>query len=69
MWAGLGLAGLLALYIWLIVKPSDLVLGGWIATVVAAFWLGSKMAREVAFGVIRARAVTEPADGEAAGEG
>ena len=43
----------LALWIWLYIQPSDLVIGGWIATVVAALWIGSRVAREVAYGVIR----------------
>ena len=36
-------------------KPSDLVIGGWIATGVAAVWIGGKVAREVAYGVMRFR--------------
>jgi hypothetical protein len=43
----------LALWIWLYIQPSDLVIGGWIATVVAAFWVGARVAREVAYGVMR----------------
>jgi hypothetical protein len=43
----------LALWIWLYIQPSDLVIGGWIATVVAALWIGSRVAREVAYGVLR----------------
>ena len=43
----------LALWIWLYIQPSDLVIGGWIATVVAALWIGSKVGREIAYGVIR----------------
>jgi hypothetical protein len=46
-------AGLLALWIWLFIKPSDLVIGGWIATVVAGLWVGARVSKEVAFGVIR----------------
>lgn len=45
----------LALWIWLGVQPSNLVIGGWIATVVAALWIGSKIAREIAYGVERYR--------------
>ena len=50
---GGGLAGALALWIWFVQQPSDLVIGGWIATVVGAFWLGSRIGREVAFGAQR----------------
>lgn len=50
------IAALLALWIWLVVRPDpDLVLGGWVATVVAALWVGSKVAREIAYGVERYR--------------
>ena len=53
-WAmGFLLATCLALWIWLYIKPSNLVIGGWIATVVAALWAGSRVAREIAYGVIR----------------
>lgn len=51
---GLILAALLAAWIFLVVRPSpDLVLGGWMATVVAAFWIGSKVVREITLGVDR----------------
>jgi len=35
------------------IQPSDLVIGGWIATVVAALWIGARVGREIAYGVIR----------------
>ena len=50
---GLFLAVCLALWIWLYIQPSDLVLGGWIATVVAALWAGARVSREVVYGVFR----------------
>ena len=43
----------LALWIWLVIRPSDLVIGGWIATVVAALWIVSRVAREIAYGAMR----------------
>ena len=43
----------LALWIWLYIQPSDLVIGGWIATVVASLWVGARVSREVVYGVIR----------------
>ncbi len=55
--AGLVLGAGLALWIWTVVQPSDLVIGGWIATVVAAIWIGGKVAREIAYGVMRFRNV------------
>jgi len=50
---GSALGLVLAAWIWLVQRPSDLVIGGWIATVVAAVYLGSRVGREVAFGVLR----------------
>lgn len=61
---GLVLALLLAGWIWFVIRPSDLVLGGWIATLVAAAWLGSRLTREIVYGIDRA---SDPPGGEAAG--
>jgi len=44
-----------ALYIWAIVRPTDLVIGGWVGTVVAAVWIGAKVARELVYGAMRLR--------------
>lgn len=52
---GGGAAGALALWIWVVIRPSTLILGGWIASVVAAFWLISRIAREIHYGVARYR--------------
>ena len=53
-WAiGLAFGGSVAAYIWLVIRPTDLVLGGWIATVVAGVWISSKVGRELAYGVMR----------------
>jgi hypothetical protein len=55
-WAiGLGFGAVVAAYVWLVIRPTDLVIGGWIATVVAAVWIGAKIGREAAFGVMRGR--------------
>ena len=47
------LAALLGLWIWLVMQPTQLIIGGWIATVAAALWIGSRVGREVAYGVLR----------------
>ena len=52
---GLPVATALALWIWLYVQPSNLVIGGWIGTVLAAFYLTARLAREVLYGVARMR--------------
>jgi hypothetical protein len=52
---GVAFGGAVALYVWIVIKPTDLVIGGWIATVVAAMWIGSKIAREIIYGVMRYR--------------
>lgn len=48
-------AGGLALWIWLVIRPSALIRGGWVATVAAAFWLVGRLAGELAFGLMRYR--------------
>ncbi len=44
-----------ALYVWLVIRPTDLVIGGWIGTVVASIWIGARVAREIIYGVMRMR--------------
>jgi hypothetical protein len=53
---GVGIAASLALglWIWVAVEPTDLVPGGWLATVVAAAWIVARVARELFFGFERA---------------
>lgn len=72
-----------ALYVWIVIRPTDLVIGGWIGTIAAAIWLGQKVAREISYGVMRfmnARAVDAvppsaddlvdtPSEGDAEGSG
>ena len=43
-----------ALYVWTVIRPT-VVIGGWVGTVVAAIWIGSKVAREFVYGVMRFR--------------
>lgn len=52
---GIAFGAGVALYIWLVIQPTDLVIGGWVATVVAAVWIGAKVAREIIYGVMRLR--------------
>ncbi len=44
----------LALWIYYGQQPSRIVAGGWIGVVVATLWLGSRLGRQVAFGLLRA---------------
>jgi hypothetical protein len=46
-------AAILALWIYFYIQPSDVIIGGWIGTVAAALWIGARVGREVAFGVLR----------------
>ncbi len=62
-YVGLAVAVVLALWIWLYIQPSDLVIGGWIATVVGAFYVSARVVREVLYAVARIRG--EAADLEA----
>jgi len=57
-WGWLGgvlFAGGVGLYVWFAIRPSDLIVGAWIATLAAAVWIGSKVCREIAYGVMRFR--------------
>lgn len=42
-----------AAYVWFVIRPTDLVIGGWAGTVVAAVWIGQKVAREFSYGAMR----------------
>lgn len=48
----------LAMWLWFAVQPTSLVPGGWLATLVAAFWIIGRVARELFFGLER---MTPPA--------
>jgi hypothetical protein len=54
-YVGLAVAVVLALWIWLYIQPSDLVIGGWIGTVVGAFYVSARVVREVLYAVARMR--------------
>ena len=58
---GLATAVILTLWIWLFVQPSNLVIGGWVGTVLAAFYVTARVAREVLLAAARIR--NRPADG------
>ena len=64
-YVGLAVAVVLALWIWLYVQP-DLVIGGWIGTVLAAFYVSARAAREVLYTVARMRGGTALPGGTAA---
>ncbi len=51
---GLAVAVVLALWIWLDIQP-ELMIGGWIGTVVGAFYVSARVAREVLYTVARFR--------------
>ncbi len=52
---GLAFGVVIALYVWIAIRPTDLVVGGWMATVAAAIWIGQKVAREIVYGAMRFR--------------
>ena len=52
---GLVFGGLVALYVWTVIQPTDLVIRGWLGTIAAAIWIGSKIAREIIYGGMRFR--------------
>jgi hypothetical protein len=54
--AGAGLALVLAAYIWFGIQPDlSLIPTGWALTLVVAFYLGGRVAREIAYGAMRLR--------------
>ncbi len=63
---GLAVAVVLSLWIWLSIQPSNLVIGGWIGTVVGALYVSSRVAREVIYAIARLRG--ESVAGEIAGK-
>lgn len=55
-WAGgFAFGAIVALYVWIVIQPTDLVVGGWAGTLVAAIWIGSKVSREIVYGGMRLR--------------
>ena len=54
-YVGLAVGVLLALWIWLYIQPSNLVIGGWIGTVLGAFYVSARVTREVLYTVARMR--------------
>ncbi len=58
---GLVVAVVLALWIWLYIQPTVLM-GPWVGTVLGAFYVSARVAREVLYTVARMRS---PADGGA----
>ncbi len=50
---GLAFAFVLAVWVWFAVRPSDLIVGGWLATFAAAVWIGAKVSRELVYGAMR----------------
>ena len=57
---GGALAAGLAAWIFLVQRPSEIVIGGWIGAVVATLWLGARAGRAIWFGVLRFRARRPP---------
>ncbi len=57
------LAVIVAGYIWGLIRPTDVVIGGWIATVIAAYWIGGRLAREIFYGIERSNRKRYPGSG------
>ncbi len=54
-YVGLAVAVVLVLWIWLYIQPSNLVIGGWIGTILGAFYVSARVTREVLYTVARMR--------------
>jgi hypothetical protein len=50
---GLAFGAAVGMYVWFVIQPTDLVIGGWLGTGVAAIWIGQKVAREIMYGAMR----------------
>ncbi len=50
---GFAFAAVLAVYVWFTVRPTDLIVGGWLGTLAAAVWIGAKVSREIVYGAMR----------------
>jgi hypothetical protein len=54
-WVGGAITAVLAVYIWLVIEPSRTLMGAWIGVTLAAFYLSSRMTKEVVYGIERLR--------------
>ena len=52
---GLAFGAGCAAYVWFTIRPTDLIVGAWTATLVTAVWIGQKVAREFIYGGMRFR--------------
>ena len=50
---GIAFALVLAVWVWFSVRPSDMIVGAWVATFAAAVWIGAKVSRELVYGAMR----------------
>jgi hypothetical protein len=50
---GVLIAATVAAYIWFVVQPSSQILQLWAAVLVATLWLGAKVVKEIAYGIMR----------------
>tara|TARA_B100000953_G_scaffold138285_1_gene114541 strand:+ start:115 stop:456 length:342 start_codon:yes stop_codon:yes gene_type:complete len=49
----------LALWIWIVVEPSSMLIGGWVGTVLAAIYVSARVTREILYGAIRMKTSPE----------
>ena len=54
-WVGGAVAAGLAAYIWVVIEPSRALMGAWVGLTLAAFYMASRVTREVLYGVQRLR--------------
>ena len=53
--AGTALAAAFALWVALVEQPPRIVIGGWVGAILATWWLGGRIGRELCFGLLRFR--------------
>jgi|TARA_B110000438_G_scaffold46592_1_gene46768 hypothetical protein len=49
----------LCFWIWIVVEPSNMLIGGWAGTVLAAIYVSARVTREVLYGAVRMKASSE----------
>ena len=54
-WVGGAVAAALVVYIWLVIEPSRTLMGAWVGLTLAAFYMASRVTKEMLYGFQRLR--------------
>ncbi len=56
---GVSIGIVLFAWIWIVVEPSNMLIGGWAGTILAAIYVSARVTREVLYGAIRMKSSPE----------